>query len=341
METPTTNNVSDLSWAQKLSSDIFKQGTLINVTIGFWEGRVHQTSKDVEVLNADIDNDIYAPGFKWLIPPSHTRPFTRYRSRLTSMMDRMSYRVPGMRGSRFVPKDAYTFIKEFLISERNDFFKQRDVFLEKYPDLIKEQIDKFNARYPDHAGTMDALYPTVRELHGKFSYSWTPYSWAHTEIAEIAADAKSKLVERSTELIYQSGLQIRKHIIEATESIVNAIKNGKNTVNIRAVNSFTQRLDQLKQLNLFADPEINNIINGAQRSLSSISSWKKEDIDGTDIESRLSDMVRSLQTEVTEIEKNPEELLVFKRAIMTTDLDEETDEETDTTVTRLLNLDVE
>ena len=332
-------NIAELPWAQKLSTDIFKQGTLINVTIGFWEGKVHQTSQDVEVLNADIDNDIYAPGFKWLIPPIHTRPFRRYRSRLNSIMDRLSYAVPGMRGSRFVPKNAYETIKGFIESEKKDFFLQRDRFLEKYPDLIKEQIEKFDARYPDHAGTMNTLYPTVRELHSKFSYSWTPYSWSHTEISEIAADAKSKLVERSTELIYQSGLQIRRHIIDATESIVSAIKGGKNTVNIKAVNAFTQRLEQLKQLNLFSDPEINNIINGAERSLTSISSWKKEDVDETDIESKLSDMVRSLRNEVTEIEKNPEELIVFKRAIMTSDVEEDDEEEVTSTVTRLLNVD--
>jgi hypothetical protein len=335
-------NVSELAWAQKLSTDIFKHGTLINVTIGFWEGKVHQTSKDVEVLNADIDNDIYAPGFKWLIPPVHTRPFTRYRSRLNSVMEKMSYRVPGMRGSRFVPKDAYSYIKDFLGKEKEDFFAQREVFLDKYPELIKEQIDKFNARYPDHTGTMDTLYPRVDQIRDKFSYSWTPYSWSHTDIQEIAQDAKAKLVERSTELIYQSGIQIRRHIIDATESIVNAIKNGKNTVNIRAVNAFTQRLEQLKHLNLFSDPEINNIINGAERSLTSISSWKKEDVDETDIEARLSDMVRTLQGEVAEIEKNPEELLVFKRAILTSDSEEEdSSDEVVTSVTRLLNLDGE
>ena len=79
------------------------------------------------------------------------------------------------------------------------------------------------------------------------------------------------------------------------------------------------KLNQLKQINLFNDPDIEKIINGACDSITSISSWRKEDVDSVDIESQLSSIVRSLKTEVDEIEKNPEKMLVIKRAIELSD----------------------
>ena len=319
----------ELDASQRLTSDIFKEGTLINVTIGFWEGKVRQDAKDVEITHSDLDNNVYTPGFKWLIPEKYTRPFGRFRSRLNSVMDRMSFKVPGMRGSRFVPKGAYPAIRQFLVREKELFFAECERFIEIYPDVVKEQKDLFNARYPEHTGVMDQLYPPASIIKDKFSYSWTPYSWAHTEIAEIARDAKEQLEERSRQLVYDSAIQIRQHIIDATESVVNAIQKGKNTVNIRAVSAFSQRLCQLKQLNLFNDPEIDKILKGATDTLSSVSSWKKEDIDETDIESKLSDMVRSLKSEVTSIEGNPEEFLVSRRVIEAIELDEDTELEVD------------
>lgn len=311
----------ELSAAQNLGSEIFKEGTLINVTIGFWEGKVHQTEDDLTVTNSNFDSAVYTPGFKWLIPPKHTRPFGLFRSRLTSVMKRMSYKVPGMRGSRFVPKGAYPMIRQFLMEEKEAFFRERDRFIGVYPDLAEEQKNHFNAAYPEHAGLMDTLYPSAEQIASKFSYMWTPYSWSHTEIEEIACDAKAQLAERSKELVYQSSLQIRQHIIDATESVVNAIKNGKNTVNIKAVKAFSTRLDQLKHLNLFGDAEINRILKGASDSLHSIGSWKKETVDETDIESKLTDLVRQLKTEVETIESDPDAFIVSRRVIEAEDLE--------------------
>jgi hypothetical protein len=313
----------ELDTAINLSTGIFKEGTLINVTIGFWAGKISQSEKDQEVLTSNIDYEIYAPGFKWLIPQKYIRPFIQYRSRLKSVMDRMSYSVPGMRGSKFVPKRAYADIRQFLNQQKAEFFQEMHAFIEKYPIIVAEQITKFNERYPEHVGTMDTLYPDVRTLEQKFTYTWTPYSWAHTEIAEIAADAKAQLAERSMQLVHQSSVQIRKHIINATESVVRAIQNGKNKVNIRAVSVFTTRIDELKQLNLFNDPEIDKILKGATDSLTCISSWEKESIDETDLESKLTGMVRSLTNEVSRLEADPDQYLVSTRTINLQSLTEE------------------
>ena len=77
----------ELLEAQQLSTAIFKEGALVNVPIGFWEGKIHQDQKDVEATNATLDAEVYTPGFKWLIPQKYTKQFGRFRSRLNSVMD--------------------------------------------------------------------------------------------------------------------------------------------------------------------------------------------------------------------------------------------------------------
>lgn len=298
-----------------LSTDIFKYGTLINVGIGFWEGKVLQTQKDQEVLGNTIDYEIFAPGYKWLVPSKYTRVFSSYRSRLNSYFDKMSYRVPGMRGARFVPRKAYPWLKNVLEAEKTSFFRDAEDFLGKYEEISKQQIDKFNERFPEHTGYLNSMYPSVSTLRSKFNYSWTLYSWAHAEISEVAQDAKNHLSERAEQLVHQSTIQIREHILSATSLVLEAIKNGKNNVNIRSINAFKERIEQLKQINLFNDPEIDKMIKNASNSLNCISSWKKEDVDKTDIEINLTRVIESVKKDVKDFEENSEKFAVVKRRI--------------------------
>lgn len=305
-----------------LSTDIFKYGTLINVGIGFWEGKVLQTQKDQEVLGNTIDYEIFAPGYKWLVPSKYTRIFSSYRSRLNSYFEKMSYRVPGMRGARFVPRKAYPWLKTILEQEKVSFFRDAEEFLGKYEEIAKQQIDKFNERFPEHTGYLDSMYPNVSTLRSKFHYSWTLYSWAHAEISEVAQDAKDHLSERAEQLVHQSTIQIREHILSATSLVLEAIKTGKNTVNIRSINAFKERIEQLKQINLFNDPEIDKIIKNASTSLNCISSWKKEDVDKTDIELNLTRVIESVKNDVKDFHENSDRFAIVKRRISNVPLNE-------------------
>lgn len=316
----------DLAWAHKLSSDIFKEGSLINVTISLWEGKTTQSKKDQEVLDSKIDNEIYTPGFKWLAPQKHISLFYTFRARLSAMLDKYSYKIPGMRGSRFVPKNAYPTIKRFLTSEKEKFNESVVEFVKNYPEMKAEQINNFNQKYPNYVGYLDSLYPSEDLIQGKFNYSWTLYSWAQVEIAEIASDAKNDLSEKAAQLVYQSGLQIRNHIIEATEHVVKSIQNSKNTIDIRIVKGFAEKLDRLKQINLFNDPEIEKIINGAQKCITSVSSWKREDVDSIDIEAQLCRVVNTIKQDVLDIQEKPERLIAIRRAMEITNEDNDESE---------------
>jgi hypothetical protein len=220
-----------------------------------------------------------------------------------------------MRGARFVPRKAYPWLKNVLESEKTSFFRDAEDFLGKYEEIAKLQIDKFNERFPEHTGYLNSMYPNVSTLRSKFNYSWTLYSWAHAEISEVAQDAKNHLSERAEQLVHQSTIQIREHILSATSLVLEAIKNGKNNVNIRSINAFKERIEQLKQINLFNDPEIDKMIKNASNSLNCISSWKKEDVDKTDIEINLTRVIESVKKDVKDFEENSEKFSVIKRRI--------------------------
>lgn len=318
---------NEISWAQKLSSDIFKHGVLINVTISRWEAKLTQTEEDQQVLGIDTDNTIYTPGFKYLIPVKKMSKFSVYRTKLNNLLDRSCYRVPGLKGSRFVPKDYYPALKNFLNSEKQRFNKDVEIFREEYPGLKEKQINKFNEKYPEFSGYMDQFYPSENEIARKFNYSWTIYSWAQTEITEIAMDAKNDLAEKAAQLVYQAGMQIREHIVKATEDVVAVIQSGRKhtrgqNVRMHSITNFTKRLNELKQINLFNDPDVEKTINNACEAVSRVSNWNKNDSDALDLEASLTRIVDTLKKEVEEIQENPERMTVIRKAIEESETDE-------------------
>jgi hypothetical protein len=318
---------NEISWAQKLSSDIFKHGVLINVTISKWEAKLTQTEEDQQVLGVDIDNTIYTPGFKYLIPGKTMAKFSVYRTRLSQILDRSCYRVPGLKGSRFVPRDFYPNLKNFLEAEKERFNKDVESFKDEYPILKDSQINKFNEKYPEYSGYMDQFYPSANQIVRKFNYSWTIYSWAQTEITEIAMDAKNDLAEKAAQLVYQAGMQIREHIVKATQDVVSVIQNGRKNsrgqnIRIHSITNFTKRLNELKQINLFNDPDVEKTINNACEAVSRVSNWNKNDSDALDLETSLTRIVDGLKKEVEEIQENPERMTVIRKAIEDSETDD-------------------
>jgi hypothetical protein len=286
-----------------------------------------QTEEDQQVLGVDIDNTIYTPGFKYLIPVKIMSKFAVYRARLAQILDRSCYRVPGLKGSRFVPKDFYPNLKNFLDSEKERYNKDIESFKEEYPLLKERQINKFNEKYPEYSGYMDQFYPSVNEIARKFNYSWTIYSWAQTEITEIAMDAKNDLAEKAAQLVYEAGMQIREHIVKATQDVVSVIQNGRKStrgqsVRMHSITNFTKRLNELKQINLFNDPDVERTINNACEAVSRVSNWNKNDSDALDLETSLTRIVDGLKKEVEEIQENPERMTVIRRAIEESETDE-------------------
>jgi hypothetical protein len=304
---------------QTINTDIFKNGLLISYSIGFWDGKKKQDDMDVQTQNADVAREVYERGNKLLLPQGSLKEFYGFRARLGLTLSRYSFAVPGLRGCRFVPKNVYPKLKEFLTKEAKAFHECAEEFLGKYEEYKEAQISAFNARYPTHSGQLDDAYPDIETVRGRFSYFWMPYAWDYAAIAEIENSAKSALEEMSEAIIANSCVSMRIEIQEEILNVLNSLKKSKNKVGARAVAGLVEKIESLKSINVFGDKKLDDILNQASETVRSVASWKKVDVEKTDFELQLKRLFHSVADEIKEVIEDPLSELEYVRSINPTE----------------------
>jgi hypothetical protein len=299
---------------QKISSDIFKNGLLLSYSIGFWDGRVRQTEQDVVVVQkAKSSPSIYEKGTKLLLPPRSVKPFYGYRTRLFNFLSIHSFGVPGLRGSRFVPKSVYPKIKEFLNREIQNFNEDVNVFIEKYPEYKEEQIKIFKEKYPEFNASDELKYPSESSIRQKFYYVWMPYAWDYTNIEKIEREARDVLEERARAMIHDASVSMRQEIFVELNSVIRTIQNSKNKINIRTISRLEQRIKDIKNINIFGDEKLDELLDRTSAVAGSIKSWTKDDINKEGFDVEVKRLAKDVAKSIVKTIDNPELEISFFR----------------------------
>jgi hypothetical protein len=302
--------------AHKISADIFKNGLLLSYTIGFWDGKIKQNDDDVIVQKADSAPEVYEKGTKLLLPSGSLKAFYGYRSRLGLYLSQMSFGVPGLRGSRFIPKSVYADVKAHLEEEQAGFYECVEKFMVKYPDYRRAQIETFNAKYPLSAGKMDDLYPAPEYVRNRFCYHWMPYAWDYASILEVESNAKDILAQRAMGIVNDACISMREQIHEELTSAIKVVKSAKHKVNIRTITSLQEKINSLKSINIFGDKKLEELLNRSAQVIGSVSSWQTEDLQKTDFDVQLGALLKDVGASITSAIEDPaEEISVFREAI--------------------------
>jgi len=298
-----------------LSSKIFSRGVLVNISIGVWGGVTKQSAKDEEITGSNRNPKVYGRGHKFLVDQKCIAPFLAYRTRLNHYTDAISYKIPGMMGgARFVPRTAYANLLKFLNRQKSLFDEQAAQFIQKYPELKERQILTFNEAYPESAGWLDDFYPKPEDLRSKFYYSWTPYCWTFSgAFEEVQKEMTKKLEDRALALMRHAVVDIRESIVEATQNMTKALGASKNTVNSRTVAAFKKRLEQMKDLNMFKDQWVDEIIDSTIKKVDSISDWSVEEVRKGDLAEVLKRMTSEVSAEAQNMANDPDYLIVDRR----------------------------
>ena len=318
--------------AHKISGDIFKNGLLLSYTIGFWDGKVKQSDDDIVVQKADTAPEVFEKGTKLLLPQGSLKPFYGFRSRLGLFLSQTSFAVPGLRGSRFVPKAIYSKIKTHLEKEQEMFYSNVEDFMTKYPAYKASQIEIFNRKYPSSAGKMDDLYPHEDLVRNRFAYNWMPYAWDYTSIMEVEKDAKDILADRAMSIVNDASVTMRKEIYAELSSAINVVKGAKHKVNIRTVASLQEKINSLKTINIFGDKKLDQLLDRSSSLIGAVSSWATEDLSKTDFNVQLGSLLKDVGKSIQSAIASPlDEISVFRESISlsmddTTSQDTELDE---------------
>jgi hypothetical protein len=320
----------------KISEDIFKNGLLLSYSIGFWDGKVRQSEDDVVVVQkAQSAPEIFERGTKLLLPPESIKPFHGYRTKLFNFLSMHSFAVPGLRGSRFIPKSVYPNIKSFLEKEQESFIEDVDMFLSKYPAYRESQIKTFKQKYPSATDQISDLYPSEEYLRNRFYYTWMPYAWDYKSIEEIENEAKGVLAQRATHMISEASATMRNEIYAELNSAIASIKSSKNKVNIRTIARLEQKIRSLKQINIFGDSSLDELLERSAEVVGSIKTWTKEDLSKDNFDIEIKRLVRDVGSSIKAVIENPiEEISLFRKCASILDVEEEDDDVGDIIVKR-------
>jgi len=304
------------SMAHKISSDIFKNGLLLSYSIGFWDGKIKQGNEDMEIQHANSAPEVYGRGTKLLLPYGSLKEFYGCRSRLGAFLTRTSFPVPGLRGSRFIPKAIYAQVKEYIEKESEFFYKSVEEFLVKYPTYKMSQIRVFNEKYPASAGSLDLLYPSEDVIRARFYYSWMPYAWDYASIIEVEREAKDILADRALGMVNEACISMRKEMYQELLGAINVVKSAKHKVNIRTVSNLQEKINSLKTLNIFGDKSLEDLLTRSSDLMDSVSSWKTDDLGKTDFDVQLGSLLKDVSASIVAAVDNPiDEISVYRNTI--------------------------
>jgi len=291
---------------KNLSSEIFKSGILISISIGCWDGKKRQNDRDIELQGARVSKVVYERGFKHLIPPNEIAVFRSFRMRLQNKLKYLSYDVPGMRGSRFVPIKVYQRIKNLLTHEMEEFFIATESFINRYADIQAEQIKQIRENYPSYTEEeIRTEYPTVDELKLKFYYEWFPYTWSFAEVKKVEKEAQAMMNEKAFNLIHQASLQMRQALMAEVNNLTKSMNECKNKVSLRTINSLMEKINTIKDANVFNDEEVASILSDLEGVTKMGGTWTAKEIDTCKLANRVSSIGRNIEVSINNMEENP------------------------------------
>jgi hypothetical protein len=318
--------MNEVQIPEKLTSDIFKNGLLVSYSISFWDGKVTQDDEDIQTQKADVDSAVYERGKKLLLPSGVLNRFYSYRSRLNSVLKKFSFPVPAMRGCRFVPRTTYPHLKEFFENEIKMFIHDSELFIEKYEDYKNKQIEAFDKRYPANAGGLDKFYPSKQIIANRFEYAWVPYAWDYKAIEEVESQAKVALDKIAADVVLNASVLMRKEIEEEIQAVLRSIERGKVKVNSRTVNGLVEKIKSIKQVNVFGDQGLNDLLDETAESIRSVTSWKVEDIERTDFKADLKGIFKGIANDIEKL-KEGDASSIFCERHASLEMEQSSDEE--------------
>lgn len=297
-----TNTTNIIQESKEMSTDIFKNGLLISCHIGFWDGKTRQNEEDFTVQNANVSKEIYTGGSKLLIPQKALRVFEGYRLRLSNFMDRYSFNVPGLRGSRFIPKSRYQTVLDFLKEQEESFFENAQSFVNEYESYKTQQITAFNEKYPTYAGKLEKYYPTQEYIESRFCYEWMPYAWDHASIADVVSDAKEIMKNKAESIVQESAIAMREELAKEIDNLMEVLASDKRkSLGIRTVAAIKSKIDNLKHMNVFDDTEMEKLLTAASNSIDGISSFDKIEIGKTDFSLQMQRVIKTTTDQITSL----------------------------------------
>lgn len=262
---------------------LFKRGALISIHVRSWTGQVALKPADQVIQGVrNPDEDFFKKGSVMLVPGKELKQFSNRANRFARWLEEISQDFP-IPYTRFVSRDDLQMIDSRCKEVRKDFDTLRDEFSNKYPELRRLRLERFNEKHPEFAGRLDGYFPTVAQISGKFGFSWFVYEVRDIEaMTEIERQQQEEFRNHMRSYTCELAQQLREQAVKAALAFKTSLDRAKETVDNRAVQKFRNFLERFEHNNFVDDAKLNELIGRMKTQVFAIDQWNVEDTKSMD-----------------------------------------------------------
>jgi hypothetical protein len=255
---------------EMLLSKLFKQGKIVKVSIGKWEGKRKLSAKDLGLDEGDVPEEIFSLGQKRLVKKSSFETIRGVEGKARSLVDQSSYEswIPGL---RFMTDKAAATVLAELVELKKQYEKAADDFVGQYPALKDAMLKEF----PKYAKALEPLYPEAAKIKKAFYFQFDTFviTLVRTEEAGAFESAKVELKENlmaKLDGFYQSSvIDTRGKFIEELELVKKKLDDG-DKVHGKTIKKLNQMIEQVKVTNFVEDKEFFVMLDDLKKDLQNV-----------------------------------------------------------------------
>ncbi len=271
--TPVAAKPADVNVEKKvemLLSKLFKQGKIVKVSIGKWEGKRKLSAKDLGLDEGDVPEEIFSLGQKRLVKKSSFETIRGIEGKARSLVDQSSYEswIPGL---RFMTDKAAATVLSELVDLKKQYEKAAEDFVGQYPALKDAMLKEF----PKYAKALEPLYPEAAKIKKAFYFQFDTFviTLVRTEEAGAFESAKVELKENLMSKLdgfYQTSvIDTRAKFIEELELVKKKLDDG-DKVHGKTIKKLNQMIEQVKVTNFVEDKEFFVMLDDLKKDLQNV-----------------------------------------------------------------------
>lgn len=277
------------------SSQIFKDGVLVDVNVSYWSGAKSLKPEDLGLDPKSLP-EAFKLGRKFLIPTKVMQEFRKIESRARRVVDNNSFQFP-IGGARFVPRKKFVAVIDSLNKLRieyttlvNDLVKNYDEYRSQMRQIYvgaaetafyaqEEAVNEFSIDEREQSkeayintfmARIETFYPAPETLRAKYSLSWDLFEMAvpkmrkgdeqdmvgrQTDADEADRIYREQFNRKVTTFVDDVVASLREQTVEICSRISENIKSGK-VITGKTLKSLKTFVDRFSELNFVGDTRV-------------------------------------------------------------------------------------
>jgi len=242
-------------------NDLFLSGSIVDLAVSKWRGRVHIKPADLGIENSDAVDKALTLGSHRLAPAEAYEKINALGVDAHKTVDRFSLSFGFIRGARYVPQQNLAQLADKLREIRAQWDAAVDEFVANYDGIKAQMLPILEQALRDAAKTPEAAraalerlmgeYPPASVVRERFSLKWNVYAiqGAKREGASAALQTEAEAVKS---IVRDMVTDLRNEVSGKLADVMQLIQKG-GKLQPRSVESALAVLDHVDSVNVMGD----------------------------------------------------------------------------------------